>query len=501
MKKYDCIVVGGGNAGLMCAVYTAQAGLKTLLLEKNNVPGGSATSFVRGRFEFEPSLHELAGLTNDDKDEIVNDIFKEIDFHPHVCNDDLLYRGIYKEDNFEFCLYAGKERIINDIERYVPASKESVEALFNIIEEIKETFSGTEGASLNVLMKHPNFLRMAAITTRQAMNNLGIPEKAQRILEVYWSYLGVPLDEMNALHYFTMCGYYYRGGASIPLKRSHELSLGLAEKILEAGGEIYYNSPVDEFLMDSTNKNQCIGVRVKDTCYYADYIVAAIAPANVYNRMKHVPLRNLKVHHAISYGISIFTIYCGLDISYKELGLKDYSNFVMKHNDPYKQLKYQLESPELYILNCLDILAPTKESDHSSILYFSIPCEVASFPKHLKPEEYKAYKNKIAEMYIKDAEETFNIDIKNHIEEISIATPATFARYLSTPGGSIYGYRLSAWDNMMTRIMAKGDNEIQHLIFCGGSIRQGVGHSSTYANGKDTALMVINALKGGADHE
>jgi prolycopene isomerase len=61
-KRYDVIVVGAGNAGLVAAATTAKNGLSTLLLEKHNLPGGCATSFCRGRFEFEPSLHELASV-------------------------------------------------------------------------------------------------------------------------------------------------------------------------------------------------------------------------------------------------------------------------------------------------------------------------------------------------------------------------------------------------------------------------------------------------------
>ena len=62
MPKYDVVVVGAGLAGLSAALQTAIAGKKTLLIEQHNLPGGCATSFVRGRFEFEPSLHELCDL-------------------------------------------------------------------------------------------------------------------------------------------------------------------------------------------------------------------------------------------------------------------------------------------------------------------------------------------------------------------------------------------------------------------------------------------------------
>ena len=48
MKKYDVIIIGAGNGGLAAAATCAKEGLSTLLLESHNIPGGSASSFVRG---------------------------------------------------------------------------------------------------------------------------------------------------------------------------------------------------------------------------------------------------------------------------------------------------------------------------------------------------------------------------------------------------------------------------------------------------------------------
>ena len=93
--NYDVIVIGAGNGGLAAAATCAKAGLSTLLLEKHNIPGGAASSFVRGRFEFDPSLHELCEVGTQDKlgtvDEIFNRIGIDIDWCAHPSTSALLF--------------------------------------------------------------------------------------------------------------------------------------------------------------------------------------------------------------------------------------------------------------------------------------------------------------------------------------------------------------------------------------------------------------------------
>ena len=66
-KRYDVVVVGAGLGGLSVSALLAQRGFSVLLLERHNVPGGYATSFVRGRFEFEVALHELSDIGSEEK--------------------------------------------------------------------------------------------------------------------------------------------------------------------------------------------------------------------------------------------------------------------------------------------------------------------------------------------------------------------------------------------------------------------------------------------------
>ena len=56
--KYDAIVIGSGLGGSVCAALLAKEGMKTLLLEKNNRPGGKSMGIsVKGfRSEMWPTF-------------------------------------------------------------------------------------------------------------------------------------------------------------------------------------------------------------------------------------------------------------------------------------------------------------------------------------------------------------------------------------------------------------------------------------------------------------
>ena len=43
-RRYDCIVVGGGHNGLVCATYLARSGRSVLVLEAADQEGGAATT-------------------------------------------------------------------------------------------------------------------------------------------------------------------------------------------------------------------------------------------------------------------------------------------------------------------------------------------------------------------------------------------------------------------------------------------------------------------------
>ena len=139
MKQYDAVVIGAGNGGLTAAIRLAQGGAKVLLVEKHNLPGGFATSFRRGRFEFEASLHELNDFGTPDNAGDVRVLFDELGVTDKIEWFPIpdAYRVISQAEKIDATLPFGVDAFVEKMERYVPGSRKSVRRFFDLAEEVR----------------------------------------------------------------------------------------------------------------------------------------------------------------------------------------------------------------------------------------------------------------------------------------------------------------------------------------------------------------------------
>ena len=133
MTEYDAVVIGAGNGGLTASLGLAQKGLNVLLLERHNIPGGCATSFCRGRFEFEVALHQLSGMGTREKPGPLRmslgslGVLDDIEF---VEMADLY--SVLMPDGFRLTLKADKNQIISELEEKFPHQKEAINRFFDL---------------------------------------------------------------------------------------------------------------------------------------------------------------------------------------------------------------------------------------------------------------------------------------------------------------------------------------------------------------------------------
>lgn len=510
-KNYDIIVIGAGCGGLSAAVCAAKEGKKTLLLERHNSPGGFASSFIRGRFEFDVSLHQLCGFGKEAGLGETRRLFEYMGVSDKL-------RWVNVPDAFRLITTAkdgshidatmpfGVEAFIEAMEKYVPGSKPSMTKLFKLADEIEASsdyFSANDiktgiGSLRSLLKEHGNFIRTAPYSVNNVLDALGVPMKAQDIFNAYWLYLGVDTSKLSFIHYASMVNSYIKHGAVIPAERSHAMSMALAGAFEDYGGEIRYNSHVSRITFKD---GQASGVVLKNgEKIKCNHIICSLSPNTVFGKMmkkSDVPVSALKRTNARSFGARGACLYLGLNRSPEELGLKDYSFFITDTADTKKQyaLMNSIDSNNAQVAVCLNIANPDCSPSGTTILCITT-LYTDNCWANVEPENYFDEKDLLAARLIANFENATGTTIHNSIEELEIATPVTFARYANTPQGTVYGYYGDDWDGIIPRIMTEAtDCDTKGLRFCGGWGTQLSGVSSAIASGRNAAFATFGDIE------
>jgi len=516
MKNYDVIVIGAGNGGLAAAATCAKAGLSTLLLERHNIPGGSASSFVRGRFEFEPSLHELAGVGAPDKSGMIEAMFDRMEADVDWCQHNSTFRLIVPakegdKDAFinengvsvtvDARMPVGFENFAKKLDEIVPGSYESCMKAFELSTNMFKIFDNLDNPKKIVGgLKHlPDIMRMTAHTMTEGLDALGMPKKAQDIFNTYWCYMGSPASQFDFLYYMCVLHSYVKNGTGIPHLRSHEMSLALDKVIRDNGGDIWYNSEVTKVIMKDGKPAGVVINGEKEV--YGKYFVCNSYPYTVFRDLfdeKDIPEKQLKMLNSRKTAAALTTVYLGMNKTKEELGITDYSVFIAPDSDSDKQYDVAQDFFSGYcIINCLNEIIPDCTPEGTSQLFLTT-MTFGDVMKDIQPQDYKKFKTKVAKDMIETCEKALNISITPYIEEIEIALPPTFVRYLNTPLGTPYGYMLEKWDSMIPRTAQYGkDQPFDNFFFCGATQERGDGYGCAYYTGEKAGGIVVKKLKEG----
>lgn len=496
---YDVVVIGSGNAGLIAATTLAKMNKKVLLLEKHNLPGGFATSFVRGRFEFEPSLHELCDLGNKSIPGFVYKLFEELGIVVEWQEVPEAYRLVCNKNgnNFDFVLPFGMEEFAQACEKYSKGSYKPVKKLFDICLEMKDAIAYLDECrgkpdTKFLKKKFPNYLTTAPYSLQEVLETLKIPTLARNLIEAYWVYLGLPSSTMSFTLYGIMFIEYIKYKAYVPTNRSHEISQNIITKFQEYGGEVWFNSEALEIIVEN---KEVKGVVTKHGIINTNHVVSNASPHIVYGKLIKndlVPKYDRNLANWRKPGPQGFSFYLGLNKSVEELGIHDYSYFMYTTLDTdiqYKNMK-NIQTNEEYIVVALNVANKKASPEGTCILSFT----TLYFDSwnDVNEQNYFQIKNQIASRFIDDFEKQMKINIKDHIEEIEVATPVTFSRYTSTVNGAIYGYGATPQDSVLVRGSLMDDEvHIKGLRFCGGNAFRAHGYSTTYLSGRTMGLKTF----------
>ncbi len=497
MGDYDVIVVGAGNGGLTASAALAQRGLNVLLLERHNIPGGSATSFCRGRFEFEVALHQLSGLGTEQKPGPLRAVLGSLGVLEDLSFVEIsdLYR-VCTPDGFSITLGTERERVVEELQSRFPAEKESIGKFFDLL----FTFAGQMISTFYFMdpdasrEKCPELYRYALAPCKDVLDEFFSDPMLKMVLSAYWGYMGMPPNRM-AFTYLAMLFFSYLEFKPFHLKGgSQALSNAIASRFLAHGGTVRYNCGVRRILLkDGTVR----GVETDDGMKISSkFVVSNVSPVATYLQLigaEQVPRETLREMRGRSLGPSALTLYMGLDCEPGELGITESTNFIMPNTDIsdrcYNQMRQLQIDSEFLLLSCYDVSDPD----------FSPPgtCQVSLVTLkfgdawlRVPPHDYFRTKYRCGEAMLSSAERVFP-KLRAHIEEMEVATPLTHMRYLGHPEGSIYGFEQQTKDALFFQPGRK--SPFGGLYFASGWSGD-CGFQPTLEAGKATANNILKDL-------
>ncbi len=510
-NEYDIIVVGSGNAGLMAALTACDKKKSVLLLESNNTPGGLASSFVRGNFEFEASLRALYDFGSENNKGNLRKLFDEYEITNKIDWLELpeAFRviktnGIKEDYTFPF----GIDEFIKKMEQYVPESKEELKLFFDTAKEIHDAYEiikiTPDIDDKEVKKNYPNFYNNFGKSIEEALKKSKLNPKIKEIITSLWIFFGVSTLNLDYCEYIHFLYNYLENKAYIPKNRSFEISSTIEKKIRDYGGTIWFNEKVDSILVEN---NEVTGIKTQSNkVINSKNIIVNTSPINLYSKMidkSNISINDIKLTNSRKLGLRVLTIYLGLDKSAEELNLKNYLYIIYNSLDSNIEIENMKKiNSNTLIASCLNKANPEASHEGSTILTISAYFSDDVWDKYVNERNYFTLKEKLASNIIDYFESATESTIKDHIEEIEISSPITYSLFNNAVDGCIYGFNENTLDNKLLRIVSKEDEtSINGLHICGSYSYLGHGFNNTFINGHEIALKTISEMEANSLNE
>jgi len=498
MENYDAIVIGAGNGGLTASVALAQKGLKILLLERHNIPGGCATSFCRGRFEFEVALHQLSGMGTPEKPGPLRmlmenlGVLNELEF---VEIPDLY--TVATSDGFKIALRTDRNEATRQLQGIFPHERDAIDEFFDLIyryaNEMLGAFYFKDPAVSR--KKYPTLYEYALEPADEVLTKIFSDPLLKSILSVYWGYLGLPPTRLSfayiAILFFTFMEFkpfHIKGG-------SQALSNALADKFISHGGTIRFNCGVTKILTENgviqgvvtehgdEIKTKTIVSNASQVATYTKLIDPGEVPDSAFREMR-----------GRSLSTSAFVIFAGFDCEPHSLGITESTNFLLDNTDFGDNVLNQMHKldidDQLMVLSCFDVDDPDF-SPQGACQANIVTLKYGDAWLRVPPAQYAQVKYRCAESMLRRVEEIFP-KVRMHLEEIEVATPMTHMRYLGHPNGAIYGFEQYTKDSMFFQPGRK--SPLKGLYFASGWVGD-CGFQSTLEAGKSAAVSILRDYK------
>lgn len=482
-EKYDVTIIGAGIGGLVCGCYLAKAGLKVLIAEQHNKPGGYCTSFTKQGFIFDTAVDYLGSVRENEG--IIYSILKELSLIDKIkfLRNDLNERIVTPDKTI--LIFNNKNKTRQELIRNFDKEKESINNFFNFIlsKDFFSLIAKTKNLSFEKLLKiffHDN--------------------KLKSILSILIGNLGIAPSEASALiaiilfrEHILDGGYYPQGG----IQRFPDL---LALRFKDFGGELLLSNKVEKILVKG---GAVSAIKLNNGSHIRTKFVVSNADATAtFKKLLSCQTTEKQKVDLLKLSSSAFIVYLGINRNladnfdrhfvtwqFSEYNINkcyDTDKYYDLEKASYKKTGLNINYLTYHFPSLIDkSLAPRNKSILRAVIWVK-PTD-KQIPEVFKENLYKKILQKIHEQIP---------GIENFIEIKEISTPSTLYRFTSNYKGSSLGWASSF--KQVDKNLFPSQTSIKGLYLTGHWVTSGIGHSGiaiVALSGKNLAKLLTNFFK------
>ena len=410
-STYDVIIIGAGISGLVCGCYLAKAGLKVLIVEQHDKPGGYFTSFKRKGFHFDAAAHSFGNFREGGH---VRKIFSDLGVTDIVNIRRFDPSDIVIAPDFTMTFSNDTKATIKHLSEIFPLEQNNIADFFKFLTsadqpDIVKLRNKTFGSLLSSYFKDERLMSAFALPV---FGNGGLPPSLMHAFSGAKIFSEFIIDG----------GYYPDGGIQA-------LPNALDQIIRQNNGKILYKRLVTKIDIEN---NIVKGIELDNNeNLSAKYVVSACDMTQTFTTLlgdKPVDDTFANSLKNLIPSVSTFILYLGIDGPFEGLPQPGTNMWHLPHYDLdeiYDNVqKCDYSKAGMYMLR----VSP----DQKTILAFvGAPFKTSQF--------WKQNKKRLADDFLTRIEK-FIPNIRKHIVYLDAATPRTLYRYTLNFEGAAFGW-------------------------------------------------------------